>query len=456
MSWAPGGSASTQGRGSGVGDDDDDTESGRRRRRSSGNGEDDAERNPSSSGGSVGSVASEESSSQLSSPHGSHRRERRKSGGEEHGTEDRAQDRRLSGEGGARKRSRGVVLRESQGEVGRGSTADQGADRGGSKDNGATAPERPKSPRSPRSHSSTRLKRVSGGGSSRGSGSIDGDDSEGERTTAATALTVSNRHPSLGSEGNDGRGEEGGGEHRLVRNQTSSAGDDPAPSKPSTGLIGVSQERAEQPGARSRQGTNADNDRPTAPTAVSPKASSRASVAAPAGEGAQLSGGNSVAPRRRSSAIAASTAATMPASASGAAAAAAATAAAAVPGGSLVSDQPAATPRTPRSPRLVGSGSEAFKTARRLSEALTFAASGGEGEGLLTNAASKAASCVSLTPRRESAALGGALAVVEEAATEAQGEHRGVQLGARRPAEVRDTAGVVVPPSPAVGSGDVP
>lgn len=458
MSWAPGGSISAstaKGRDSGVGDGDG---VGKRRGRSSGYGENDTDRNSSSSGGSVGSMSSEESFNQPSSPHGSQRRERRKSGGEERGTADGVRVGRLSGEGGARKRSRGVGLRESQGEDGSGSATDQGAGSGGSKDNGGTAPERPKSPRSPRSHSSTRLKRVSGGGSSRGNGSIDGDDSDGERTTVTT-LTISNRDPSLGRDGRDtGNGsgddddEEEGDGHRPSRNQPPRAGDDTTPSgEPSTGLIGVSRQRAEQPAARSRQEMTADNDRPTASPAVSLTGSRRSSLAAPAGGETQVSGGNAVSPRRRSSAAA--PAMTMPASASGAAAIAAAPAGA---GGPLVLDHPAATPRTPRSPRLIGSGSETFKTAKRLSEALTFAASGGEEEGPLTNAASSGAGRVGFTPRRESAALGGALAAVEEAAAEANGAHRGVPLGGRQPAEARDAAAVFVRPSPAVDSGGVP
>lgn len=439
MSWAPGGSVSAsaakgRGRGSGVGDDGGD----RRRGRSSGHEEHATEWNPSSSGGSVGSFSSEESFSQ---------KERRKSGGGERCAADGARHFRLSGDGGARKRRRDTGLRKSQGEDGIGSTTDQGADSGGSKDNGATAPERPKSPRSPRSHSSTRLKRVSGGGSSRGNGSIDGDDSEGERTTVATALTISNRDPSPRRESSDngnrtadGEEEEGGREHRLARIQPSRIGNDAASSnkpKPSTGFTEASRQKPEDPAASSRQETSADNGQPTASPSVPTTSSTRPEVEAPGGGGAQLRDGNAENPRRSSSAAATVTAA------GGA-------------GGALILDHLAATPRTPRSPRLVGSGSETFKTAKRLSEALTFAASGSEG-GLLTNATSSAASRVGLTPRRESTALGGALAVVEEAAAEANGTHRGEPLGGRQPqpADVRDAAAVVVPPSP-VGSGDVP
>eukprot|EP00903_Cladosiphon_okamuranus_P006923 g6738.t1 len=425
MSWAPGSSVSasaTKDQGGGDGDDGGDRRSGR----SSGHEEDATEWNPSSSGGTVGSVPSEESFSRS-------QKERRKSGGEEHCAAEGARDFRLSGDAGARKRSRDAGLRKSRGEDGRGSDSaiDQGTDSGGSKDSGATAPERPKSPRSPRSHSSTRLKRVSGGdSSSRGNGSIHGDDSEGKRTTLASALTKSNRDTSPRREGSekgnrtaDGEEErEGEGEHWHAQDQPSRIGDDAAhfsKPKPSTGLAKTSRLEAEDPAASSRQETSADNDPPTVP----PTDSSRPEH------------GNADGPRRKSSAAAILNAAGWA-------------------GAALSSDHLAATPRTPRSPRLVDSGSETFKTAKRLTEALTFAASGSEG-GPLTTAATSAASCVGLTrltPRRESAALGGALAVVEEAADDANGTHRGVPLGGPQPADVRDAAAVGVPPS-SVGSG---
>lgn len=44
--------------------------------------------------------------------------------------------------------------------------------------------------------------------------------------------------------------------------------------------------------------------------------------------------------------------------------------------GGTALDRLGISPRTPRSPRLSGSGSDTFKTAKRLSEALTYAASG--------------------------------------------------------------------------------
>lgn len=453
MSWAPGGSASasaSKGRGSGVSDDGGGDNGGRRRRRSSCYGEDTAEWNPSSSDGSGGSVSSEGSLNQPSVSHGSQRRERSSTGGEEVGPAEGTREFRFSGGviggGGLRKRSRGVGLRKSQ--DGSGSATDQGADSNGSRDNGATAPARPKSPRSPRSHSSTRLKRVSGGDSSRGSCSIDGDDPEGERTTVVTTLSTSNRGPSQKSEGSkngDGRGEqggeveeeEGGGGHRLVRNQPSRPNENSAPpANPSTGLTEVSRKQAEQRATCSRQNTSAADDRSTA---------SPPPGAAPGAVGTQLVG-NAASPRRRSSAAAP---AAMPAPTSRAAVVAAA---AAGVGGSLVLDHLAVTPRTPRSPRLVSSGSETFKTAKRLSEALTFAASGSEG-GLLTSTASLAVGRLGLTPRRESAALGEALAVVLEAAAEANGTPRGEPLGGGQSAEVRNAAAVVGSPPPVGGGG---
>lgn len=44
--------------------------------------------------------------------------------------------------------------------------------------------------------------------------------------------------------------------------------------------------------------------------------------------------------------------------------------------GGVALDRLGISPRTPRSPRLTGSGSDTSKTAKRLSEALTYAASG--------------------------------------------------------------------------------
>ncbi|CAN0383227.1 unnamed protein product [Ectocarpus sp. 12 AP-2014] len=101
-------------------------------------------------------------------------------------------------------------------------------------------------------------------------------------------------------------------------------------------------------------------------------------------------------------------------------------------------DRLALTPRTPRSPRIVGSDSEPFKSAKRLSEALIFAASSSE-EDFLTGSATGAAGSAGHTPRRESGALGGPLAIVEEA----KSVHEGITAG-RRVAEGRGNPAAVL------------
>lgn len=414
MSWAPGGSTTAsvfaKDQDSRADSGDSDSEGSGRRRRSTGYGEDATVWHSDSSGGSARSVPSEESFNKSADYRG-HLRDRRKSRSEENaaaaadGARDCRASRGSAEHGGARKRSRGVDDKISQGEDGGGSHSDQGTASNGST-SGAAAPARPKSPRSPRSHSSTRLKRVSGGGGgvgAEGNSSIDGDDAKGERATTATA-TNSDRDFSLRKEGNTdsrgGEGQEEGGGAKLARDIPPQAGHDTAsnaaaPAERSTASADKGYTTS------CRQGTGVVNDGPAVPQVASPGAPSVIGVASEvAGAPTPLGENITIPARRRSSAADAATAKL------------------------LVSDRPTDIPRTPRSPRLVGSSSETVKTAKRLSEALTFAASGSE-ERLLTSAtvaAERAAVSRGPSPRRRSsAALAGALAVVEEAAVAANG-----------------------------------
>ncbi|CAM9421715.1 unnamed protein product, partial [Ectocarpus fasciculatus] len=467
MSWATGGSI-TPPAGRGSEGDDGDSQDGsrssndgnrngieRRRRRLADDEKGTTGWNSESSGGSVRSFSSAESFNKSSSSHGSRWRDRRKTG--DGGKYSSSSPRDSGGasvvsSGGVRKRSssRGTGFRKSQeGDDGVGGGSDHETDSVDRSDNCLAAPARPKSPRSPRAHSSTRLKRVSGSSSAEASGCPDGGESEGEGMAAAVGAATTKDGDSMRRRGSSNTGvtdngyeDQGEGTARLARSQPRGV-DERTPA--SATLAGTTESKAalheasptEEAGiapTRRRQGDGAETEFSSKGT--SPGSPHLVAVESGASEKETRQSGSSTSPAiRRSSTTAA---AAVAASASGPDG----TAAAAV-GGGVVLDRLALTPRTPRSPRIVGSDSEPFKSAKRLSEALTFAASSSEEDFLTGTATAAAAGSTGPTPRRESGALEGALAIVEEA----RGVHEGMTIGGRVAEGRGNSAAVLGAPS---------
>lgn len=125
---------------------------------------------------------------------------------------------------------------------------------------------------------------------------------------------------------------------------------------------------------------------------------------------------------------------------------------------------PRMSSRTPRSPRLAGSGSETSKTAKRLSEALTFAACGSVEQ--LDKVAAIGAVAKN-TPRRESSIVGGPLLTAAAAAADTTPRRTSSRDGWRcsvedrpRPEERAGEGGVVLSdtigePKPARERGNI-
>ncbi|CAM9509184.1 unnamed protein product [Ectocarpus sp. 13 AM-2016] len=431
MSWATGGSITPPaGRGS-EGDDGDSQDGSRsgidvnrdgieRRRRSTDYEKGTTEWHSASSGGSVKSFSSAESFNKSSSSHGSRWRDRRKTGdgGKKSSSSPRDSGASIVGNGGDRKRSsRGTGFQKSEegsdGVDGGGDHETESADRS---DNSLTAPARPKSPRSPRAHRSTRLKRVSGSSSAEASGCPNGGESEGEGMAAAVAAATTEDSDSMRRRGSSNTGvtdkgyeDKGKGTPRLAPSQPPGVDDEstavsapPDTTEPNAVLHEAPPTEAGTAPTRRRQGDGAETE--VSSKGTCPGSPHLVAVEGGASEKGIRQSGSSTSPAIRRSSTAAA---------------------------AIALDRLALTPRTPRSPRIVGSDSEPFKSAKRLSEALMFAASSSE-EDFLTGTATAAAGSTGHTPRRESGALGGPLAIVEEA----KSVREGMTIG-RRAAEGR-------------------
>lgn len=249
---------------------------------------------------------------------------------------------------------------------------------------------RPTSPRSPRSQVSARLKRVSGGSSSSaGNGGRDDDDLEGQ---GAPSVPPSESEP---RQRESSSGQEGGAVFPRNSQQGDRATAATTPrALPNTfapsAATDISTEDAER--ARENTGTSADGKLPvvtsTHPTTASlGRMVQREPGVCPVGAAGAVS---STSGARRSS-----QAASAPGASAGAIAAAE----------EAALHRLGTSPRTPRSPRMSGSGSETVKTAKRLSEALMFAAGRSE-TGLISTVGVRDLSPGS-TPRRESSVVRG-------------------------------------------------
>lgn len=389
MSWATGGSFAAG--------DDRERDGEPRSSSPSSNGRGRRRRVSSSSGGSGGSVENEDLDGRGSGRSSSGGSARSRSSEDGQGSGGNERGRRVEGGSSARrKRCRAVEGRGSNdaGTVGGGSHGGSDYRSKITDSNAGPAPAaRPISPRSPPSQRPARLKRASGGsGSSVGSAgnaSIEGVDSESERTPGAAARDTGFSKAEGGADPEEGA---------LPARQQQARGKSPPPLSTSAAAAAAEAET----GARAALGEaatmppRATSTTPALPAAVADALHEEAEGGrVEAGAGGGLAAGPSahqgftprtsatqeeararsvalaeVAPRGSGGGAGRGPATVPPAAAAGL------VAGANTAKGGAALDRLGISPRTPRSPRLSGSGSDTFKTAKRLSEALTYAASG--------------------------------------------------------------------------------
>lgn len=374
MSWATGGSVAAGNDREGDGEprnlSPSSNDPGRRRRVSSSSG---------GSGGSVDNAEWDGRGSGGSSSGGSARSRSRGDGERSDGNE---RGRRVEGGSGARrKRCRAVEGMGSNdaGTVDGGFQSDSDHRSKSTDSNASPAPAaRPISPRSPPSQRPARLKRASGGsGSSVGSvgiASVEGGDSESEKTLGAVARDtgLSTRKGGIDREEDavSARQEQAGGTSPPPFSTSAAAGAaptmTPCASSTTAALPAAVADALHEEVERVCIETGAGGELAAAP--------STHQGCTPRTSGTQKEA------RARSVALveAAPRASDVGAGRSPAAvpAAAGSTGGASTAKGGTALGRLGISPRTPRSPRLSGSGSDTFKTAKRLSEALTYAASG--------------------------------------------------------------------------------